>query len=169
MPDYTKNARQIINSFLWDELKSNEILDENDYRPDGFTKTIIPIVPVQQLPEINNLLPDKSYILYDYEVMNYGDMWWICEEKIMYTIVSTSVSEISKISEFLVDVFRRKDLSGKDLQAYNNQTSILKFYSACLDSVSSPEPFDTEGGRMAGTVEITYKYSREVGEDGRFS
>lgn len=169
MADYTKNARQVINSFLWDELKSNNIFDENDYRPDGFVKTIVPIVPVQQLPEMNNLLPNKPYILYDYDVMNYGDMWWICEEKILYTIISTSVSEISKISEFIVDLFRRKDLSGKDLQTFNTESDILKFYSVCLDSVSSPEPFDSEGGIMAGTIEITYKYSREVGETGRFS
>jgi hypothetical protein len=166
--DYDDNARSIINSFLWDELKSNLILNENDYRPDGFTNTITPIIPVQQLPEINNLLPGKPFILYDYEIMNYGEMWWICEEKILYTVVSTSISEISKISEFIVDLFRRKDLSGKDIQSFNTKSNILKFYAACLESVSSPEPFETEGGKLAGTVEISYKYSRDVNSQGRF-
>lgn len=168
MTDYDDNARSIINSFLWDELKSNLILNENDYRPDGFTNTITPIIPVQQLPEINNLLPGKPFILYDYEIMNYGEMWWICEEKILYTVVSTSISEISKISEFIVDLFRRKDLSGKDIQSFNTKSNILKFYAACLESVSSPEPFETEGGKLAGTVEISYKYSRDVNSQGRF-
>lgn len=168
MADYDDNARSIINSFLWDELKSNLILNENDYRPDGFTNTITPIIPVQQLPEINNLLPGKPFILYDYEIMNYGEMWWICEEKILYTVVSTSISEISKISEFIVDLFRRKDLSGKDIQSFNTKSNILKFYAACLESVSSPEPFETEGGKLAGTVEISYKYSRDVNSQGRF-
>lgn len=168
MANYNKTARSIINSFLWQELKSNSILNENDYRPDGFTKSIVPIIPVQQLPELNNLLGDATYIIYDYEIMNYGEMWWICEERMLYTIVSTSISEISKISEFMVDLFRRKDLSGKELQSYNTETSILKFYSACLESVSSPEPFDSEGGRLAGSVEISYKYSRDVNSEGRF-
>lgn len=168
MTDYTKNARAVINSFLWKELKEYNIFNESDYRPDGFTKSIVPIVPAQQLPEINNLLSDKAYILYDYEVMNYGEMWWICEERMLYTIISTSSSEISKISEFMVDLFRRKDLSGKDLQSYNTENGILKFYSACLESVSSPEPFESEGGRMAGSIEISYKYSRDVDSEGRF-
>lgn len=168
MADYTKNARSLINSFLWSELKSNLILDENDYYPDGFTKSIVPIVPIQQIPEMNNLISNKPYIVYDYDVMNYGDMWWVCEERMIYTVISDSVSEVSQISEFLVDLFRRKDLSGKDMQAYNTDPDIVKFYSICLESVSSPEPFDLESGRMAGTVEITYKYSREVDADGRY-
>lgn len=169
MANFNKNARSVVNSFLWQELIQNQIFNEQDYRPDGFTKTIVPIVPTQQLPEMNNLLPDKSYILYDYEIMNYGEMWWICEEKILYTIISTSSSEISKISEFMVDLFRRKDLSGKDIQSYNPEDDILKFYSLCIDSVSSPAPFETEGGRMAGMVEITCKYSRDVDSSGRYS
>jgi hypothetical protein len=170
MTDYTKNARTIINKFLWDEITNAEVLDPEDYRPDGFTKSIIPIIPAQQTPEMNNLLEDLPYIIYDYQVDSYGDEWWICEETILYTIVATSVSKISEISEFMIDLFRRKDLSGKDLQVFNTEHNLIKFYSICLESVSSPEPFDSEGGRMSGQVEITYKYSRFVESNGgRFS
>lgn len=168
MTDYNKNARTIINKFLWDEISSSGILDPEDYRPDGFTKTVIPIFPAQQIPETNNLLGDLSYIIYDYSIDSYSDQWWICEETMLYTIVSTSISKISEISEFMVDLFRRKDISGKEVQSFNTEKNLVKFYSVCLESVSSPEPFDSEGGRMAGTVEITYKYSRIVDSEGRF-
>lgn len=168
MTDYNKNARTIINKFLWDTIIDAGILNAEDYRPDGFTKSIIPIIPAQQIPETNNLIGDLPYIIYDYEIESYGEQWWICEERMLYTIVSTSVSKISEISEFMVDLFRRKDLSGKDIQLFNTEKNIVQFYSACLESVSSPEPFDTEGGRMAGTVEITYKYSRFLDSSGRF-
>ena len=102
MADYKKNARAVINSFLWDELKNSEILDEDQYRPDNFTKSVIPIIPSQEVPEFNNLMPDLPYIVYDYEVEGYGDKWWICEEILTYTIISNKVSEVVEIMEFMV-------------------------------------------------------------------
>lgn len=168
MTDYNKNARTIINKFLWNKITESGILESGDYRVDNSTQHIIPIVPAQQIPETNNLLNGLPYIIYDYAIESYDDAWWICEEKILYTIVSTSVSKISEISEFMVDLFRRKDLSGKELQSFNTEKNLIKFYSICLDSVSSPEPFETEGGRMAAQVEISYKYSRFVGQNGKF-
>lgn len=168
MPDYSQNARTIMNSFLWHNLKNSGILVEDQYRLDNFTKEVIPIIPTQQIPEFNNLIGDLPYIVYDYQVDEYEDMWWICKERILYTIVSTKVSDISAISEFMVDLFRRMDESGKDVQLFNEKDDILRFYSVSIDSVSSPEPFETEGGRMSGTVQICYKYSRILDSSNRF-
>jgi hypothetical protein len=169
MADYNENARYVINAFLWDELKSSGILNESDYRPDGFLQTIIPIVPSQEIPEFNNLLPNATYIIYDYEVEGYSDDWFICEEIMSYTIVSSEYEKISQISEFMIDLFRRVDASGKDVQRFNPESSILKFYTVSLNSVSSPTPYESENGRMAGAVEIAYKYSRILNSSGRFA
>jgi hypothetical protein len=49
MADYTKNARTVINGFLWESLNEEEILFADDYRPDGFTKALVPIVPIQPM------------------------------------------------------------------------------------------------------------------------
>jgi len=168
MTIYKENARSIINSFLWEEIKESGVLDENDYRPDNFTKTLIPIIPAQEIPEFNNLLPDQTYIIYDYEINDYMDKWWICEEYMTYSIVGTKFGKVMEIIELMVDLFRRKDLSGKDLQSFNTNQDKIKFYSACLDSVTSPTPSEFEGGRIIGVVQITYKYSREVNSNGRF-
>jgi len=168
MADYTQNARTVLNSFLWSELQSEGILKSKNYRPDGSTKALVPIVPVQELPEFNNLISDQPYILYDYEVEGYGDQWWICEERMLYSIVGTSISKISEITEFMIDLFRRLDDSGKDVQLSNSKDDILRFYSIGLQSATAPTPFESEGGRMIGTVEITYKYSRILDDSGRF-
>lgn len=169
MADYTKNARTVINSFLWDELNSAGILLAENYRPDGFAKGIVPIVPLQEVPEFNNLMPNQPYITYDYEVEGYGDQWWICEEVMLYTIISTNVSKISEITEFMIDLFRRLDDSGKDVQLSNTLDDKIKFYSVGLNSATSPAPFEQEGGRMAGSIEIKYKYARILDGGGRFS
>lgn len=168
MTDYTKNARSVLNAFLWQELKNNGILDENNYRPDGFIKSLVPIIPIQETPEFNNLLGNEPYIIYDYEVEGYGDQWWICEEKMLYSIVSNSVSKISEITEFMIDLFRRVDNSGQDIQIFNPDSDKVKFYSISLNSASAPTPFEQEGGRMIGSVEIAYKYSRILNQYGRF-
>lgn len=168
MADYTKNARTVINGFLWNELNDSGIMLAEDYRPDGFTKGVIPIVPIQEIPEFNNLMPDKPYITYDYEVEGYGDQWWICEERMLYTIISTSVSKISEITEFMIDLFRRLDDSGKDVQLYNPLDDKVRFYSVGLNNATAPAPFEQEGGRMSGSVEIQYKYARILDGNGRF-
>lgn len=168
MADYKKNARSVINSYLWNELKSNNILLETDYRPDGFTNTLVPIIPSQQVPEFNNLISDKPYLVYDYEVDGYSDDWWICYEHMLYRIIATEYSKIVEITEFMIDLFRRIDITGSEIQKYNPDKDIVKFYSVSIDAASSQTPFETEGGRTYATVEISYKYSRVVGDEGRF-
>lgn len=169
MADYTLNARTVINSFLWDQLKQNNIFIEDQYRIDDFTKEVVPIIPTQQVPEFNNLIGEKPYIIYDYEIQGYDENWWVCEESMLFTVVGTKVSEISEIVEFMVDLFRRFDDTGHDIQQYNPNSDKIIFYSVYLDSASSPAPFDMEGGRMSASVEISYKYSRVLNSSGRFA
>lgn len=169
MADYKENARGVLNAFLWDQLQDSGIMSSADYRPDGFTKSLVPIIPSQEIPEFNNLLPDSTYIVYDFEVEGYDDDWWICEESMLYSIISPNYGKILEITEFMIDLFRRVDESGHDVQMFNPKTNIVKFYSVSLSSANSPAPFETEGGRMIGTVQISYKYSRILNSQGRFS
>ncbi len=168
MADYNKNARSVINNFLWKEITDAGILNHSDYRPDGSTTTLVPIIPSQQTPEFNNLIEDKTYIIYDYEVEGYSDDWWVCHETMLYTIVSTEYSKIVQIMEFMIDLFRRVDLSGLEIQEFNTESNLIKFYSSSIESASSPIPVESEGGRTSGMIQISYQYSRIVGDNGRF-
>jgi hypothetical protein len=51
---------------------------------------------------------------------------------------------------------------------FNKDLEDFKFYSISLDSINSPKPMETEGGRLGGSIQICYKYSRAVDKDGRF-
>ena len=168
MVDYKINARSILNSFLWEELKDSGILIEDQYRPDNFTKSVIPIIPSQEVPEFNNLMPELPYIIYDYEVEGYGDKWWICEERMLYTIIANQVSQVAEIIELMIDLFRRVDESGQDVQKFNPKDDKVIFYTVSLENASGPASVELEGGRVAGIVEISYKYSRYLDSSGRF-
>jgi hypothetical protein len=69
----------------------------------------------------------------------------------------------------MIDLFRRVDESGKDVQKFNPKDDKVIFYTVSLESVSGPAPIELEGGRVAGIVEISYKYSRYLDPSGRFS
>jgi len=52
-------------SYFWNELKDAEVLDATDYYVDDFEAEIIPIIPVQDLPQMRNYLGNKTYIVYN--------------------------------------------------------------------------------------------------------
>lgn len=169
MTDYKDTAFGAIRSFMWEKLQDYSILDSNDYIADGFIEPLIPIIPVQQVPEFNNLIGNSPYIVYSYDTMTYSDEWWICEEVITFNVVSNEFSKIVEISQFLVDLFRRMDSTAVDINGWQASTSKFKFFTFTLNSASSPAPYSEEGGRVMSQIEISYKYSRVLDSNGRFS
>ena len=167
--DYTKLAISEIRNYLWTKLKEYNLLDPNDYIADGFDIPLVPIIPSQQVPEFNNLIGDKPYIVYDFSVEDYGDdQWWICQESALFSIVSTDYLLISAITNAMVDIFRRMDESARDLNTSIGASNLFKFHTFKLNMASAPAPFTEEGGRQIGQIEIMYKYSRNLDSNGRF-
>lgn len=167
--NYSKSASFEIRSFLWEKLKEYNLLDENDYIADGFTNPLIPIIPSQQVPEFNNLIGDKPYIVYDIAVENYEpDAWWVCQESMLFSIVSTDYLKIFSITNAMIDLFRRMDDSAKDLNIFLGVDDTFKFYNLTVNMASAPSPFEEEGGRQIGQIEIMYRYSRNLDSGGRF-
>lgn len=166
--NYNDTAQGRIRTFLWDELKANNILDENDYIADGFDIPLIPIIPVQQIPEFNNLIGDKPYLVYTFDNVSYSDtMWWVCHERLAFSIISADYGKIIQIMQFMTDLFRRLDESATDIN--NAQAdSKFKFFMFAVVSMTSPEPFEQEGGRQMAMIELDFKYSRELDSKGRF-
>jgi hypothetical protein len=92
----------------------------------------------------------------------------MCEEKVVFTVVSTDFDKIVQITQFIIDLFRRMDESATDINQFDQSNSKFKFFYVALTGASSPTPSDEEGGRQMGEVQITYKYSRFLDENGRF-
>jgi hypothetical protein len=168
--DYSRVAVYDVIEAMWYELTSHGIFKEGEYLPDGFNLPLVPIIPAQQVPEFNNLLPGKPYIMYDIAQKNYGTQWWISEETLILEIISRNSAQVQTMSNFLVDLFRRYEFSAMDIQMQSKPNSPFKFLSFHVDNVDPVQAFSDEGGYMSGNTSITYTYTREVdvSGDGRY-
>lgn len=160
--DYTKLASYDIRKVILKELSQAKLLDLKTYIADGFSSPLEPIIPAQQVPEFNNLLPGKTYIIYDVMQKGKGVQWWVLEESMTLEITSTSTEEVQTIINFLVDLFRRYDLSATTINLDLDQTSPFKFLWARLESADPIQAFQTEGGFMTGMLTVHYAYTRET-------
>jgi len=162
MADYTKVASYDVRKVIWQELQDAGLFNENDYVADGFAMPLIPIIPSQQVPEFNNLLPGKTYIVYDIMQKNYGVQWWMSQESMTIEITSTSPEEIQTVSNLMVDVFRRYDKSASEVNLKLDPESPYNFHFFKLVSNDPVQSFQTEGGMMTGVMTIDYVYSRDL-------
>lgn len=163
--DYTRIAAFDIRDFMWSQLQEAGLFDPNDYNADGFDTLLVPIIPSQQVPEFNNLLPGKTYITYDIIQKNYGVQWWISDENMVLQIISRDNGQIIAISNFLTDLFRRYEFSAGDINfAAESSGSPFKFLYCRLESANPVQPFIDEGGFMSGDFSINYTYTRSVDE-----
>jgi len=167
MTDYSIDAMYEIRKHLWQELQLNNLVDPNSYYSDNLGETIIPIIPVQQAPEMNQFLSGKTHIVYDKIGASYEENWMICCEKLSFTIYSTDYSEINSIRNMMIDVFRRMDDSAKDLNRSKSTNKII-FYNTLILDMSPTEPSEELAGFLSADVILEVKYSRTVGAKGRF-
>jgi hypothetical protein len=167
MTDYNIDAMYEVRKHLWNQLVLNNIIDPNDYYSDNLGETIIPIIPVQQSPEMNQFLSGKTHIVYDKMGSTYEENWMICCEKISFTIYSVDFSEINIIRNMMIDVFRRMDESARDLNQSKSTNKII-FHNTMILEMSPTEPSTELAGFLAADVILEVKYSRTVGPKGRF-
>jgi hypothetical protein len=160
--DYSYVASYDVRKILWKELKDHNLFKEEDYYADGFSSPLIPIIPAQQVPEFNNLLAGKTYIIYDIMQNATAETFWMSEETITFTVVSRSAIEIQTLINFLTDLFRRYDLTARDVNLTLVASSPYRYYWFKVDSADPVQAFINEGGFMDAPISITYSYSREV-------
>lgn len=166
--DYKIDAMFELRKFLWKELKDTGIFDPYNYYSDNLGMEVVPIIPVQQSPEIDQFLNGKKHIVYDKIGMSYEDIWLICCEKILFTIYSTDVTEIYEIRNLMMDLFRRMDESARDANL-NKTTNKLIFHSIHVVETSPIDPSPELKGFMSADVILEVKYSRTTDQNGRFN
>lgn len=168
MADYTSLAVHDLRLYIWDKLKSDNILSESDYYADGYVEPLVPIIPTQQIPEFNNLLPGKLYMTYDNEMLPVEEQWWITHEMLHLMVVSPDHDKINTTINYLVDLLRRYDDSAGDVRQSNIISNNFIFHYTSISKVKSPAPMKQEGGLRVGTISILYCYSRKLDSSGRF-
>jgi hypothetical protein len=166
--NFKLDAMLEIRKFLWAELLEAKIFDEDDYYSDNVGSAIVPIIPVQQSPEMNQFLSGKKHIIYDKIGLSYEDNWLICCEQILFTVYSTDVSEINEIRNFMTDLFRRMDDSAKDVNRFESLNNKFKFHSIFIADISPTEPSEELKGFLSTDIILEAKYSRITDQSGRF-
>jgi hypothetical protein len=168
MSDYTKFPIFDMNAYIWSQLQSDGILDPNNYYTAELQDSLIPIVPAQQIPEFNNLLPGQTYLVYDFEEKPTVEHWWISEIIATYYVVSPNYDKINQILNYFKDTFRRYDDSAKDLNSWSGVSGNYDFHFIYVDKIVSPQHFATEGGFMMGEIQLCVSYARHLDQHGRF-
>ena len=166
--DYKLDAMLELRKFLWNRLSELEIFDENDYYSDNIGETLIPIIPVQQLAEMNQFLSGKKHIVYDKIGQSYEDNWMVCCEQVLFTIYSTDISDINEIRNFMTDEFRRMDESARDINKWTGLSNKFKFFSIFVADISPTAPSEELQGFLSADVILEVKYARMLDGVGRF-
>jgi hypothetical protein len=166
--DYKIDMMSDLRKHLWSGLTSANIFNEEDYYSENLNANIVPILPVQQQPELDQFLSGKKHIIYDKIGMSYEENWVICCEQILLTIYATDYSEIAEIRNFITDQYRRMDESAADTNRFSGISNKFKFYSIFIADISETSPSEELAGFFSSDIVLEVKYSRHVGTDGRF-
>ena len=167
--NYKLDAMLELRKYFWKELYTRDIFDENDYWSDNLNENIIPIIPVQQAPELNQFLSGKKHIVYDKIGMSYEDNWLICCEQILFTVYSTSVADINEIRNYMTDEFRRMDESARDINKWAGLSDKFKFHSVYIADISPTAPSEELQGFFSSEIILEIKYSRITDTNGTSS
>jgi hypothetical protein len=169
MPNYKLDAMFELRKYLWTKLTAANVFDANNYYADNLGEALVPIIPVQQLPEMNQFLSGKKHIVYDKIGMTYKDNWLICCEQIIFTIYSPEMIDIIEIRNFMTDEFRRMDESGKDVNKWSGLSDKFKFHSIFIADISPTKPSEEIQGFLATDIVLEIQYSRITDNNGRFA
>ena len=169
MANYKLDSMFEIRKFLWTRLQALEIFDKNEYYSENLNEVLVPIIPVQQAPEMNQFLSGKKHIVYDRVGMSYENNWMICCEQILLTLYSPEILDIVEMRNFLTDEFRRMDESARDVNKWTGLSDKFKFHSIQVADISSTAPSEEIQGFYAADVVLEIKYSRILDGKGRFS
>ena len=169
MVNYKSDAMFELRKYLWEKLKENNIFDQDDYYSDNLNETIIPVIPVQQAPEMNQFLSGKKHIVYDKINMSYDTNWLICNEQFLFTIYATDIIDITEIRNVFIDLFRRMDDSARDVNYFEAISDKVKFYSIYVSDISPTAPSEEVKGFYATDIVLDVKYARITDAKGRFA
>lgn len=166
--NYKLDAMFELRKYLWEKLVAAGLFNPDSYYSENIAETVIPIIPVQQAPEMNQFLNGKKHIVYDKIGMSYEDLWAICCEQVLFTIYSSSVAEINEIRNFMTDEFRRMDETARDVNNSPVTSNVFQFYSIFIADISPTSPSEELQGMLSTDVILEIKYSRATDRKGRF-
>lgn len=169
MVNYKLDAMFELRKYMWNKMKVSGIFDSDDYWSDNLNENIIPIIPIQQSPEMNQFLSGKKHIVYDKIGLSYQNNWLICCEQILFTVYTTDLGDLVEIRNFMTDEFRRMDNSAQDVNKWSDLSDKFKFHSIYIADISPTKPSEEVQGFLATDIILEVTYSRITDGQGRFA
>lgn len=159
MTDYTISPAYEIINFLWTRLKASGVLNESDYFSESLGQTVMPILPVQQQPELMLDLGENTVFVYEYiKKPNNADFWYKYGQVIIYAY-DNDFNKLAEIVEFIDDEFGRRDGSAAAVNS-NLLSTKFDFKTVSLGSTSIDRESYDDNGRMSAEIIIDFEYTR---------
>ncbi len=177
MTDYLNVAVLDVVKWVGDELFTSGVFKKADYRNIEGISNFVPVVPIQQVPEANNIFGEKPYVVYDFmPVYKRDDQYFMMRDNLSFTVLSTNYTKVLQVQNLFVDMFRRLDLSAREINYRLNELghhTYNQFLHFQIVDALPPDPARDEGGRYGATVIVEYEYTRPVKSgsynEGRFA
>lgn len=159
---YAQHPILDVRTWLLNELYASTVLNMADYA------IADPLVPIQQLPETNDSMGDKAFIVYDMQdLKHFGDDYWIKRQSVTLSIYSPNYMKVLEIQNLLIDLMDRADLTARDINAFNLSSNKFLLFEV-IGSIP-PAPAREENGRYGGSIVVEYEYTRSIGNNGRIN
>lgn len=162
MSNYSKLAVHDVNKWVWDNLKRDLPIEFEAYLTAGSpVNGLRPIIPSQQVPELNNVEGGAPYIVYTYTLTGAADSWWMLADNIVYTIYDNDEARLRRIQNYLNHLLRRIDHTAEEINAFLGDSEFdIKFIA--VTGGSGPDPFTAEGGRQAVMLTFRIEYTVDI-------
>lgn len=155
------NPAELLRTYTWEMLRENGVLK--------LINGLVPVAPIEDVPELRN--SEHPYIIYGYSESDQAG-YEIIEGSYAMRIIARNTNELKHISNIVAEAFRGGDETARSVNAWTD--SYTKKYNDSLEDgldlegirftwihtvlVESPDPSETEGGEVEGSIMVNYRY-----------
>lgn len=167
----TMAASHIINAYLWEML--TEHLGGMWRKIERGGTTVVPILPAQEQPEVQDT--DLPYMVYVYDYGNTGGLFQYQNETLTLRLFSSSASVIAATTKLCMRLFNKYDESAFDVNTWLmsrdehrtgdarrdkwiDEMQNFQFKTIHVSGTQGVQPTTNEDGRMDSIITIELEY-----------
>lgn len=165
-----------INSYLWskagNETGGEGILIRDNYKGAGMTKGLIPIVPVEEAPDLITIIEGTSgiasypYMVFTWSRTNTGPEWYLKTHQIAYSIRAADEKKLGQLVNLFSREFESYDKAAQKVNAYMaglsasfNPIKRFKFKYINIQTLGGGLPSESENGVSEALVTLSATFT----------
>lgn len=161
-----------INKFLWAQIETEGIMAKTDYATPQLPAGIVPIVPVQETPELLQVIESQQgirslpYIVFTWSKINTGQAWFIKTHEIAYAIRSADDLKMRKLINLFDELFKDYDMAAHRVNAYVQANGLAShkayhFKTISVSTLGGQMPTESENDVNESLITIRATFSGE--------